>query len=318
MVSRKDVAIAAGVSQSTVTNVFNRVKFVSPEVRAKVMQAAARIGYKDVSTMEFVLLVKDADNPYNGMILSGMREAAMKYGAEVSMVLVDNDADRVIETLTKRKVAGIFSAISENAVDQKMRASLESSGIGFSSSWEDFQIDFQEAIDQTISYLFSMGHTRIAYLSGIPMNEDTNIRFSCFCNAIEKMGGTIHRELLVDGVFPFNTDIDSGYQAAKKLLASEAKFTAVYAVNDLMALGASRALQEVGISVPADISIVGCDNIRFGEYATPPLTTLDVSAKEMGRQIVYTLLQKSRGIATQKIHIVPQLIVRKSTGPAPK
>ena len=85
-----------------------------------------------------------------------------------------------------------------------------------------------------------------------------------------------------------------------------------------MALGASRALQEAGLSVPTDVSIVGCDNIRFGEYATPPLTTLDVSAKEMGRQIIYTLLQKSRGIDVQQIHIVPQLIVRKSTGSAKK
>lgn len=318
MVSRKDVAIAAGVSQATVTNVFNRVKFVSPEIREKVMQAAAEVGYRDVSTMEFVLLVKDASNPYNGLLLSGMREAAIKYGAEVSMILVDNDADKVIEVLVKRKVAGIFSAISEDAIDQRMRKTLENSGIGFSSSWEDFRIDFQEAIDQMITYLFSMGHSRIAFLSGIPMKEESNIRFTSFCRAIEKKGGTVHKELLVDGVFPYATDMDSGYQAAKKLLLSGAKFTAIFAVNDLMALGASRALQEAGLSVPTDVSIVGCDNIRFGEYATPPLTTLDVSAKEMGRQIIYTLLQKSRGIDVQQIHIVPQLIVRKSTGSAKK
>lgn len=316
MVSRKDVAIAAGVSQATVTNVFNRVKYVSPEIRAKVLQAASEVGYKDVSTMEFVLLVKDADNPYNGMILSGMKEAAMRYGAEASMVLVDNDADRIIDTLVKRKVAGIFSAISENAIDQRMRMSLANSGIGFSSSWEDFQIDFQEAIDQMVSYLFGMGHSRIAFLSGIPMHGSGNIRFTSFCSAIEKMGGTIYNELLIDGVFPYTTDVDSGYQAMKKLIDSGEKFTAVYAVNDLMALGASRALREAGLNIPSDVSVVGCDNIRIGEYANPPLTTLDVSAREMGRQIVYTLLQKSSGTNTQKIHIVPQLIVRKSTGSA--
>ena len=318
MVSRKDVAIAAGVSQATVTNVYNRVKYVSPEIRAKVLQAALEVGYQDVSTMEFVLLVKDADNPYNGMILSGMKEAAMRYGAEASMVLVDNDADRIVDALIKRKVAGIFSAISEDAIDQKMRTSLENSGVGFSSSWEDFQIDFQEAIDQMVSYLFGMGHSRIAYLSGIPMQGSGNIRFAGFCSAIEKIGGTIHKELLIDGVFPYTTDVDSGYQAMKKLIDSGEKFTAVYAVNDLMALGAVRALREAGLNIPADVSVVGCDNIRLGEYANPPLTTLDVSAREMGRQIVYTLLQKSSGSDTQKIHIVPQLIVRKSTGQAKK
>lgn len=318
MVSRKDVANRAGVSQATVTNVFNRSKFVSAEIRKKVFQAASEIGYSDISALEFVLLVKDADNPYNGMILSGMKEAAVKYGADVSMVLVDNDAERVITDLVKRKVAGVFSAISENAIDQKMRELLVNSGIGFSSSWEDFRIDFQEAIDQMITYLFSMGHSRIAYLSGIPMRKDNNIRFDSFCKAIEKFGGTVHKELLMDGIFPYTTDVVSGYQAMKKLIASGEKFTAVYAVNDLMALGAARALQEAGMSIPADVSVVGCDNIRFGEYASPPLTTLDVSAQEMGRQIIYTLLQKSSGAETQKIHIVPQLIVRKSTGPAKK
>ena len=94
MVSRKDVANRAGVSQATVTNVFNRSKYVSAEIRKKVFQAASELGYSDISALEFVLLVKDADNPYNGMILSGMKEAAVKYGADVSMVLVDNDAER--------------------------------------------------------------------------------------------------------------------------------------------------------------------------------------------------------------------------------
>lgn len=314
MVSRKDVALRAGVSQATVTNVFNKSKFVSPEIRNKVLQAANEIGYDDVSVQEFVLLVRDADNPYNGMILSGMKETAAKYGANVSLVLVDNDSDKVINDLVKRKVAGVFSAISEEAIDQKLRDTLCNSGISVSSSWEDFHIEFQEAINQLIAYLFSLGHSRIAYLSGIPMRKGSNIRFACFCNAIERLGGTVHNELLIDGTFPYTTDVISGYQAAKKLLASGAKFTAVYAVNDLMALGASRAFREAGLSIPEDVSVVGCDNIRFGEYATPPLTTLDVSAQEMGRQIIYMLLQKNNGSDTQKIHIVPQLVVRQSTG----
>ena len=318
MASRKDVALRAGVSQATVTNVFNRCKFVSPEIRSRVLQAAAEIGYDDVSAQEFVLLVKDADNPYNGMILSGMKEAAAKYGATVSLVLVDNDADKVISDLAKRKVAGVFSAIAEETIDLKLRDTLSNSGISVSFSWEDFYIEFQEAIDQLIAYLFSMGHSRIAYLSGIPMRKESNIRFASFCNAIERLGGTIHYELLIDGTFPYTTDVISGYQAAKKLLATGAKFTAVYAVNDLMALGASRAFREAGLSIPEDISVVGCDNIRFGEFATPPLTTLDVSAVEMGRQIIYMLLQKNNGTDTQKIHIVPQLVVRKSTGVAKK
>ena len=115
-----------------------------------------------------------------------------------------------------------------------------------------------------ITYLFSMGHSRIAFLSGIPMKKDNNIRFDGFCKAIEKFGGTLHKDLLVDGIFPYTTDAVSGYQATKKLIASGEKFTAIYAVNDLMALGAMRALQEAGLSIPADVSVVGCDNIRFG------------------------------------------------------
>lgn len=315
MASRKDIAIKAGVSQATVTNVFNRTKFVSADVRDRVMRAAEEVGYNEVSAQEFVLLVKDAENPYNAMLLSGMRETAAKYGADASMVVTDENVTKTISNIAKRKVAGVFSAIAEENIEDEIRRFLLDKGIGFSSSWEDFQIEFQTAINQVITYLFNMGHSRIAYLSGISMKEETNLRYAAFCNAIENNGGIVYRDLLVDGTFPYNTDIASGYQAMKKLLSAGVEFTAVFALNDLMAIGAARALQEAGMQIPADVSIVGCDNICFGEYFNPPLTTLDVSAREMGRQIVYTLLQKGKGImSTPRIHIVPQLVLRGSTG----
>lgn len=314
MISRKKVAEKSGVSQATVTNVFNKSKYVSPEIRERVLQAAHELGYRDSTVLEFVLLVKDADNPHNGMILSGMKEAADKFGAEVSMVLLDGNADKTVENLISRKVAGVFAAVSADALSLDAQKKFTENGIGFSSSWSDFLLDFDEAIEHMVSYLANLGHSRIAYLSGISLEGVDNLRYQCFCEALNKLNISVHKDLIVDGAFPYCTDVASGYQAMKKLLSYTTDFTAVCAINDLMALGAVRALQEAGLSVPNDVSVVGCDNIRLGEYTSPPLTTLDIPAREMGCQIIYTLLQKSKGIQTQKIHLTPQLILRKSTG----
>ncbi len=316
MVSRKAVALRAGVSQATVTNVFNKSKFVSPDVRQKVLQAAAEVGYHNATPTEFVLIVNDFGNPHYGQILQGMKDTAMKYGAFATMTLLDNDADQICQSLIDRKVSGVFLGTTENEIDEAHCRMLENAGIGFSSSWNDFVINFDTVIRQLVHYLAEMGHRHIVYLSGIKLDEKTNIRYRSFLQTMEEYQLPIRQELMVDGIFPYKTDLLSGYLSMKGLLDRTRDFTAVCAVNDLMALGAMRAIQEAGLSIPDDISIVGCDNIPFAEYSNPPLTTLHIPAQEMGRQIIYSLLQKANGQCTPKIHLQPELIIRKSTGKA--
>lgn len=314
MVSRKAVAQRAGVSPATVTNVFNQSKFVSPAVRQKVLLAAAEVGYQAAAPNEFVLVVNDLTNPHFGQILQGMRETAMKYGAFANMTLLDGDAEQICNCLIERKVTGVFLATTRNEIDEAHCRMLEKAGIGFSSSWEDFALDFDDVIRQMVCYLAELGHRRIVYLSGIELDERTNIRYHGFVRAMSECRIPVAPELVVDGIFPYKTDMLSGYLAMKGLLERTRDFTAVFAVNDLMAIGAMRAIREAGLSIPDDISIVGCDNIPFAEYGNPPLTTLRIPAQEMGRQVVYNLLQKAGGQNASKVHLQPELIIRRSTG----
>ena len=315
MVSRKAVAIKAGVSQATVTNVFNRSKFVSADIKEKVMRAAQELGYRDYMPMEFVLLVEDVTNPHYTMLLQGMKDTAAKYGAIASMMLLDNDYEEACQALIERKVSGVFLSSTRNDFEEKYDKRFKDAGIGFSSSWNDFIIDFDPCYEQLVHYLAGIGHKRIAYLSGIKIDEE-NVRYNAFLRAMERKGLKVDRTLIIDGNFPYKTDMVTGYRTMKNLLAQTHDFTTVVCVNDLMALGAMRAINESGLSIPGDISVVGCDNIPFSEFSNPPLTTFKISTFDLGRQAVYNLMNAANGIAANKIHLSPELIIRSTTGTA--
>lgn len=315
MVSRKAIAIKAGVSQATVTNVFNKTKFVSADIKEKVMRAAQDMGYRDYMPMEFVLLVEDVTNPHYTMLLQGMKDTAAKYGAMASIVLLDNDYETICQALIERKVSGVFLSSTRDELKEKYDKRFKEVGIGFSSSWNDFVIDFDPSYEQLVNYLAGIGHKRIAYLSGIKIDGE-NVRYTAFLRAMEQKGLKVDRNLIIDGNFPYKTDMVTGYHTMKNLLARSRSFTAVVCVNDLMALGAMRAINESGLSVPGDISVVGCDNIPFAEFSNPPLTTLKISTFDLGRQAIYNLMNTANGIAANKIHISPELIIRSTTGTA--
>ncbi len=315
MVSRKAIAIKAGVSQATVTNVFNKSKFVSANIKEKVMHAAQELDYRYCMTMEFVLLVEDVTNPHYTMLLQGMKDTAAKYGAMASMVLLDNDYEATCQALIERKVSGVFLSSTRDELKEKYDKRFKDVGIGFSSSWNDFVIDFDPCYEQLVHYLAGIGHKRIAYLSGIKIDEE-NLRYTAFLRAMEQKGLKVDRNLIIDGNFPYKTDMVTGYHTMKNLLARNRSFTAVVCVNDLMALGAMRAINESGLSIPEDISVVGCDNIPFSEFSNPPLTTLKISTFDLGRQAVYNLMNAANGIAANKIHLSPELIIRSTTGTA--
>ncbi len=123
----------------------------------------------------------------------------------------------------------------------------------------------------------------IAYLSGYSIKESGHEKYENFRDAMETQGLPAVPDPIVDGEPPFVADMDAGYHAMSQLLGRTRDFTAVFAVNDLVAVGAMKALREQGLRVPEDVSVVGCDNIQFSSYMEPQLAAIRVPKAEMGR-----------------------------------
>lgn len=316
MITKKQVAKQAGVSAATVTNVFNNAKPVSQEIRTKVMEAAQELGYFSKKTAEYVLVVNDASNPHNALILEGMTEAAQKYDAFVSMAVLGDKPERLCSQLISRQVNGVYFAIAQHEMNADIRETLENAGVCVASSWDDFVINFDSVTEKAIKYLADLGHERIAYLSGLSLQDPGNVRYNAFCRVMNKLSLPILPELMMDGIFPYETTLTTGYWAMKRLFERGADFTAVIALNDLMAIGAIRAIAEKGLSIPQDISVIGCDDIPIVEYTTPSLTTFRLPARKLGVRTVQNFIQRSRGLPFSSIPINLELVIRQSTGKA--
>jgi LacI family transcriptional regulator len=180
-------------------------------------------------------------------------------------------------------------------------------------------LDHHRAAFLALSHLKDLSHERIAIMKGNPLSSDSKHRFSAICEVAEQLGIRIDSELTIQ------IDIEDptpqlGYPFAKQLLARNKSFTALFAYNDLSAIGAIRAFQEQGIRVPQDISVVGFDDIASAAFHTPSLTTVRQPLIRMGQFAAQTLLDRIEGTAEYpaEIEIEPEFVVRESTATASK
>jgi DNA-binding LacI/PurR family transcriptional regulator len=178
-------------------------------------------------------------------------------------------------------------------------------------------LDHVQAATLALNHLASLGHQRIAFMKGNPLSSDSDDRWKAICEVAQKIGMRIDPELTVQ------IDINDptpqlGYPFAKQLLARKKPFTALFAYNDISAIGAIRALQEHGLRVPQDVSVMGFDDIPGAAFNTPTLTTVRQPLARMGQVAAQTLLERiaGRDDYPPEIAIEPELVVRESTAKA--
>ncbi len=296
MATRKDVAARAGVSVATVSYVINHTKHVTPEVQARVEAAIRELNYTPNlvarslvtrKTQHVAMLVNNLRNPYYSEMLAGAQKVASKRGYIVSIVMVDYANDEEELKLAARGVDGVIIATvhSEETV-QKLNGSLP---YVLPSVYE---VSYKEAIFHAVQSLKEKGHRNIAYLSGLRMDPESHIRYRNLQEALRFYQLPFQEELMVDGNEREDTDEASGAEAMKTLLDRNVPFTAVLALNDLMAFGAIRELKNRGLQVPEDVSVIGCDNVELGRYVVPSLSTMDVASFEMGKYMMKELIAK--------------------------
>jgi LacI family transcriptional regulator len=181
-------------------------------------------------------------------------------------------------------------------------------------------LDHERAARVALNHLRQLGHRQIAFIKGQEFSSDTSVRWANIQKVARELRLPISSALVaqLQGESPTP---QPGYQATKKLLASRKRFTALFAFNDISAMGAIRALREAGLRVPHDVSVVGFDDIQSAAYQNPGLTTVRQPLKEMGRTAAETLLRRIRKSQPDaqggEMMVEPELIIRETTTSVP-
>lgn len=322
-----EVADAAGVSRATVSRVMNGRDTVDADLAARVREAADRLAYRPSNvarslslgrTETVAVVVPDLANPMFQQVLRGVAAAAGDAGYRV---LVADTAEHVDDeqtvVLDARLRCDAIVLVSPRMPERALRALLPQLRPAVlvnrapDGATPTLEIDYADGVAQIVDHLVGLGHRHLLYLAGPPESASHRRRLEALRVA------AAHREGVRLSEMPAGASVDAGYAAAADVLASRA--TAVVAYNDLVAFGLLARLNELGVAVPGDVSIVGFDDIELARFATPSLTTAAVPQVDLGR-LAWAHLQP--GLTggdpmPDPAPIAPTLAVRASSGPVP-
>lgn len=325
------VARHAGVSTATVSRVLSRPDVVAPGTRLRVLKAVEHLGYTPNSAAKhlrtrrsgkILVTVPDISNPFFSLILQGIEDAAQREGYAVllgdtqhdekreeryALMLRRNEADGLI-FLGHRlpKVAAELIRIMAPLSAPVVNGCEFSPGLGVPG----VHIDNAGGAAEAMNHLYGLGHRRIGVVTG-PLDSPLSLDRLRGTRSCASTHGAEDSLVLMTGDF----SIASGCAAAEQLLERATPPTAIFCFNDEMAIGVIDAARRRGVKVPADLSVVGFDDIRFARHVDPALTTIAQPMREIGHGTVGLLLQILEGRATQprSVTLPHTLIVRGST-----
>ena len=275
-------------------------------------------------TYSIAVLVPEIGDEFSAMLISGIEtrlaEAKFNYFVE-SHRFAPERIENSPETLIDRQVEGMIFLNTPLAREMPVPV-VAISDITNAPGVTRIVIDNRQAVFLGLQHLTSLGHRRIAFFKGPEGNGDTQARWK----AIMQVGGELGIEVRPELTATTGTYFDAvetsmaqrGYEAALKLLSKSRDFTALLAFNDGSAIGAMRAMQDAGLSVPHDVSVVGIDDIQIAGFISPRLTTVRQPLQLMGEMAARTLLQRIEGEQVARETVVkPELVVRESAARVP-
>ncbi|MGC4152949.1 MAG: LacI family DNA-binding transcriptional regulator [Propionicimonas sp.] len=333
-VSINDVARAAGVSPTTVSHVISGHRSVSQHLQDRVRQVMAELDYSPMrsarnlalgKTQLIGLLVPDIGNTFFAELAKGAERVAS--GSGYNIVLGNTGFDRMrglthLEMIRSRAVDGVVYAAGSpftddeiiNAIGSLPLVLVDEEVAGSNAPWvTSDNIDGGRAVAE---HLLDHGHRRVLVLHATSGLGSSDRRVEGFLDAWRAGGGGDAR--LVDGGFTSDGGQKAVRTAADQLLNGE--FTAVFAANDEMAFGALRQCRALGLSVPADVSVIGFDDVAVARDTVPALSTVRQDVAAMGERAGQIMLDLLSGTAseTREVTLPVSLVVRESTGPAPR
>jgi LacI family transcriptional regulator len=334
MVTRDDVARAAGVSPSTVSYVLNDgPRSVSDDTRERVWKVISELGYQPNAVARSLrtsrvgmvgLMVPDISNPFFAGLSRGTQDVAKERGYFVVICNTDGQLAHEVSlqrSLYEHRMEGmIIDPVEARPADLKFlqdrAVPVVLSGLDRDDATVDCAgVDDMEAACDAVEHLLELGHTDVAMITGPLKQRRMNHRPDGYRKALAGRGLAYREELVANGDY----SQASGYACAMELLDRGGKFTALFAANDLMAIGAMMAVQEKGLRVPEDLAMIGFDNIPESAVTTPRLSTVDNPHYTQGRVTAEMLFERINGEFTgdpRAVVLPHRLIVRGSTGRA--
>jgi LacI family transcriptional regulator len=340
MVTIKDVARKSGFSPTTVSIVLNnsRSAVSIPATTKKHIRAVAQqLCYRPNPFARMLLsnrsrsiavMVPDITDPYCSQILRGTEEGLYRAGYSLVLADIQNHRDRFkryLNTFMDRRVEGIIAIANSMYLPTSILGQFENGKLPTvvigrqpaQGSLNSVVVDNERAAREALSYLITLGHTRIAFIRGPRELADSSERWNGQCAAAKEFGLRIDPKLVL-GLEQPASSYQEGYKITGALLQSKRRFTAIMAFDDMTAFGAISALKDAGLAVPSDCSVIGFDDVASAGFYNPPLTTMRQPMEDLGAisaEILLARLQAGAQASFSPKHRVVKatLVIRKST-----
>lgn len=329
MATIKDVAERAEVSTATVSHVINQTRFVSPELEARVREAIESLDYQPNAvarslrgkrTRTLGMIIPDSSNPFFAEVARGIEDLCFDLGYNVILCNSDGDPSKeeaYISLLTEKRVDGIAFVAAGGTIDhisQLLDRKIPVVVVDREIKGLKADCVLTDNLDggyQATAHLLALGHRRIGCILGPSDLTPSADRVTGYRQAMAETGLEPPDEWLRRGDFR----CQSGYDAMRGFLALPEQPTAVFACNDLMAIGALCAIREAGLRVPDDVALVGFDDIALASFTTPRLTTIAQPKQEMGRLAAELLVDRiqNKERPPERRLLSTRLVIREST-----
>jgi DNA-binding LacI/PurR family transcriptional regulator len=328
VVTLKNVAEHLGLTPGTVSAVLNdapSARSIPEETKNRIRAAAKELNYRpnffartlrNKRTFTIGVIAEEIGDSYGSAIISGIEQVLRKRDYFFLTVAHRHDPEllnRYSQILSERGVEGIIT-VDTTVRETPVLPTVSVAGHKQMKGVTNIVLDHHQAAVLALNHLKDLRHERIAFMKGNPLSSDSKDRWESICHVAGQLGLKIDPDLIVQ----INTDDATpmlGYPFVKELLSRGKPFTALFAYNDISAIGAVRALQEHGLHVPRDVSVMGFDDIPGAAFHTPSLTTVRQPLNRMGEVAAQSLLERIEGKKDYpaEIAIEPALVVREST-----
>src|ERR1700674_673197 len=325
----KTIARHLSLTAGTVSAALNdspAARSIPEHTKQRILAAAKELNYRPnyfarslrlQRTYTIGVIAEEIGDAYGALVISGIEEYLRKHNFFFLTVIHRHDP-KLLQTYSQMLLArGVEGFITlDTSIKEKLALpTVAVSGHGRVDGVTNITLNHHLAARLALSHLSNLGHKRIAFLKGSVVSSDAADRWKAICDVADQLGIEIDPQLVVQ-IDRTDSTPALGYPFAKQLLERGKPFTALLAYNDISAIGAIWAFQEAGLRVPADVSVVGFDDIPSAAFNSPSLTTVRQPLQRMGQIAAKTVIDQIEGTAeyVAEIAIEPEFVVRASTG----
>ncbi|QSO47417.1 LacI family DNA-binding transcriptional regulator [Alicyclobacillus mengziensis] len=332
MTTSRDVAKRAGVSPATVSRVLNNSGYVAADVRERVNQAIRELNYvpnrlaqglRKQRYGQIACVMPSIRNPFYHEIVTGIEETGLTKGYTFSLFNRVHKREDYLKVILEGFYDGIIflspfevEKVHDIAEIAKQIPTVVYSDRGHVFGVPQVLVDLRKAMRDIVTQLIHDGHRQILFLGYEFVEETENPRYQGYMDAMAEHGAEVPNGLL-ELIPDFKDTLSVGYESISNVLRERVPFTAIAASNDLLAIGAMRALKDHGLRVSEDVSVTGVDDIEMARAITPTLTTVRIPKHEIGRKLMSLLLERLDGGEIDNhrvVEVATEMICRESTG----